>query len=217
MAARRKGQYAGLVRELVGVADNLEVGRGGIVVATSLHEIPVNEFGIPVRQALVQRAIDACGGKTDWKGYLDVHHIGWPHSRYRSLSSDEFESAGEAWRDLGALKVRAQRQKHEYLHTGFEQLKPPAEEVMVQMISEDMNLRKLRWQLHPDPDEMMQKTIDPIRELARHVQFLDLLDSTPEGQVGHMPMHEYLAGLSTVEARKAINDRIGILTIKNEK
>lgn len=212
---RPSGVYAGLLKELVPVADNLTIAQGGVVKATSLHEVPVNEFRIPQRAELIQSAIGACGNKLAWQGFNDVHHISWPYTAYRKLSTDDFESVGESYRNLGALKVKVPRQMHDYFHVGFAQPPIPAEDVMVQFVFEDMQFRVLLRTLLPDIDERIGKFIDPARELARYAQYLDQLATMTAGAVGHFPDTEVLAALPMEKVKTELQAKVGVLRYVN--
>ena len=208
---RRKGQDAGLLRRLVPETDNLTIGPGGRIVAKELHEVPINEFKLPQRRLLIERAIGACGNKLAWQGNLDVHHIGWSYADYRALSTDEFESVGESYRDTGAVKIRVPRQLHEYFHVGFAKPPIPDEDVMEQFLAEDVQIRKLLRTLLPSIEEQRRKTIDTYRDLTRHAHYLEALSSMPTSEVGHLPGTESLARLTADEARATLRERISIL------
>ena len=209
--ARSQGQYTGLLRKLVPEAPNLYVDQGGVVRAYEPEQVPINEFGVPLRAELVKRAIAGCGDKMGWLGYLDVHHVAWSHTDYRALSTDDFESVGEAYRDLGAVKLRIPRQMHEYFHVGFARPPIPDEDVMVQFLAEDMQNRGILRVLLPDRDERMGKFIDDAREERRRAQLLDHLAMLPDGQVGHAPAIDYLAERTNDEVRAELLGRVSIL------
>lgn len=210
MPQRIPGRYAGLLNELVGVSDALYYD-GIRARARFKHEVPIDEFKLPIRQALFERAITSVGGVTAWKGYYDVHHVGWPYSAYRALSTDDFESVGEAYRNLGAVKVRVPRQLHEYFHEVFESPPVPDEEVMVQFMAEEAQIRKLLEVLNFTKLERLQKTIDPVRESGRHAQYLHILSGMSPPEVGHLPDASVLAALSIDDARTTLLDKVGIL------
>ena len=214
---RQSGRYSDLLAEVVPTTPNLYIDDDTNAVGVRwFHEVPTDEFGIPDRIALLQLAIGATGCRTQWRGYLDTHHVVWPGADYRQRSNIEADSVAGAFRELGALKLRIPRQLHDLFHAAFSPPTMPDEDAMVQFVSEDMQIRSLLRTLLPDVDERKDKFIDPAREIGRYAAYLELLDHTHPTQIGHLPDLEYLASLSIDDARETLKLKRSILKYEGQ-
>ena len=194
-------------------ADHLELTRSGTVTTTKKFEVPRDEFGIPRREALVDMVLGSVASAFEWSGMPDVHHIAWPYSVYRELSSDDSESVGMAWREIGSNKIRWRRQTHEYAHLVTIPLAPPDESVMVQDITEHAQGRKLYEILKLTNQEVADGYINERLEYNRLNRYLGALEGMPETQLHRLPSHEELAGFWPEQARAELGYRTNILTV----
>lgn len=204
----------GLLLELLPETDNLVQRKGGVFAAYR-YIAPVNEHGIPDREALVYGAIEAAHGKLDWGRDYDDHHLAWPKAYYQKISIPTNRTLGMQYRNLRSLRYLGPRQQHEDFHVSFTVPPVPSAEVMVQYIQEEEQLRGLYALLQFTPEERETSVIDARTEIARRARYLAKLEHILPGQLGHLPDTDYLAGLSTTDARREIGTRIRYLTYRD--
>lgn len=182
-------------RALVDHTDYLELRHGKLYAAKKL-EVPLNEYGLPQREQLLRSVLGVVAAEYAWQGYYDVHHVAWPYSAYRALNTDDFESVGESYRNMGGMKIKANRDIHDLVHLITDPPAIPEEAVMTQAIVEDLFLRNLRIVLLPTRAEMTGEYIDDTLEHEREQRYLEMLERAPSDTVGYMPSLAELEGLS---------------------
>ena len=203
------GHDANLLKHLVPHASHLYLDRGTV----RTHEkfpVPVNEYLIPQRHALITSVIGTMASHYAWSGRSDVHHIAWPFSAYRALNTPDMESVGEAYRSTPSVKVRTRRQMHDYIHLAFEAPPIPDEDVMVQYLAEEALIRQLLKLISLTEKERIGKFFDDELEQQRHERYLDKLHASDHGIVGHLPDHQLLVSLDAQGARTVLSERVRI-------
>ena len=208
------GAEASLLKQLVDDAPHLYLHRN-TVRTREQRDVPVNKWNIPLREEMIRLAVGSVAASHVWLGRNDVHHIAWPFSAYRALSTDDFESVGEAYRSTAGVKVRGPRQLHEYFHLYMPQPPIPEEDVMVQYLDEEVSGRRLAKVVALTPDEYRGQYVDESLEAERLRRYLDELSRTREAEVGHLPPHEMLQTLQPAEARVSLSGMLRILDFRN--
>lgn len=204
----------GMLRDLIPEVSNLEM-RGSSVFATYRYKVPVTEYGIPNRDLLIRGAIAAAGGKLDWDGIYDDHHLAWPKCSYRGISSVTIEELGRKYRSLNSLRFWGPRQLHEYLHVGFSVPLLPELDIMAQYVAEESALRGLQSILRCSERERIEGRIDLNAEVAREKRYRDRITILTPGELGHLPDMEYLKSLRVATARREIGRRVRLLTFND--
>lgn len=204
----------GMLRELVPETDNLEE-RGNSVYATYRYKVPVNEFSIPKRDALIYGAIEAAHGKLNWDGVYDDHHLAWPKNYYQSIVTDTDDALGRRYRALRSLRFFGPRQLHEYLHVGFTVPETPDSDVMVQYMVEEEQQRGLYALLQFSPEEREACVINAQSEIGRRARYLARIETMKPSQLGHLQDLNHLASLNIDQARLEIGKRIRYLSFRD--
>lgn len=219
MVQHRKGHMpagtdAALLKSLMSDAPHLYLDRRGHVKSHLVLEVPVNEWNIPQPRKLIEQTLGVVASSHVWIGRNDVHHLAWPFSAYRDLSTDDLESVGEAYRSTAGVKVRVKRQMHDHFHL----MPPPAvpdEEVMVQYLYEEASGRQLAKTLALSDKERTEAYIDDDLECERYDRYLELLSRTRESMVGHLPTHQSLQTYTADEARTSLGGMLRILDMRS--
>lgn len=204
-----------MLRELAPEVPNLEV-RGDGVFATFKFPVPVNQYGVTLRDTLILTAISAANGKTNWLGWSDDHHLNHSEAKFLRVINGKGEEVGRKFRGLASQRFWGPRQMHEYLHVGFDEPDEQEIEVMEQMIIEEQHQGVLLSILNQrSKGERSLDTVDPVLEKERYERYLRQLEHTPDGQIGHMPDREYLYCLDADRARREIGHRVRQLSFND--
>lgn len=175
---------------------------------------PVDEFGIPRAEIMLDRIMGAMTTRFVWTGKIDLHHLATPKADY---SAADTGSIGSLFRGLSQLKIDLPRQKHDFVHAVFDYHKPPALDVMMQAISEVEQGKALQsiFGAHERTYEDFWQD-DKLMWMCR-IDLLIALESMNEPQVNMMPPLNDLANLPLKEMRQAVNSIVNIRRIGDKK
>lgn len=190
--------------------------KNGSVKAVEKYETPVDDFGIPLPDQMLEIALSTLAADHVFPLRSNRHHHIYPRDRYHNHPSGS--SIPKQFRESAALIYRYPQQLHNYLHELFYDPQETSMDVMYQWVKEQEQINQLFYvgqtaiQLsrakYPEiTDDTVRHhlRLDALRD-SKQIKgiFYDFLDSYPDSQVGLMPDREWLAGEDFPKAVRAL-------------
>lgn len=190
---------------IVELSDHLALVKNQ-VIGVDLLSVPLDQYGIPRRDAFVTMALGSIATEYIWRGFEDAHHIAWPRANYQIGGKGQHQSKASQFRECESMKVRVPRQLHNYFHKVTLPPPVPSEEVLRQYLTEQIQVKAL-YQVATLPFEQHHDSDEQTKDEWRKKRYLAKLEVMKSGEVGHMPDLELLATMDFNEARALLRDK----------
>lgn len=182
---------------------------------------PVDEFGIPDSDAMLEIALGTLSSDYTPPGISNVHHRIYPRDRYHNHPSGSI--IPKLYRESAANMFRYQQQIHNYFHAIFEDPRETTMDVMHQWVIEQAQADQLFYIGQTAIQLSRAKYRDIESDMIRsHLRFhalkdskqmkaifYDFLDSYPDSQLGLMPDRTVLATEDFPEAVRMLGSLAG--------
>lgn len=194
----------------------LKRDRKGAVKAVEKIPTPLNEFGIPDSDAMLQVALSTLSSDYTPPPVSNVHHLIYPREHYHNHPSGSL--IPKLYRESASNMVRQYQQLHNYYHEIFLDPDEASMETMYLYAREQSQVNTLffigqtaiqvsREKYTTTTDDILRVHLrfNALRD-ARQFEgiFYDLLESYPESQIGLFPDREELAAQPFQKAVKAL-------------
>jgi len=188
----------------------IDVDENGKVLVQTRLAAPVDEFGIPRPEIMVDRLMQLMDTEHYvWPGQFDEHHLATPKADFTIVRSPSDGDIGSAFRGLASLKIELPRQMHNFSHAVFELPGRPSVDVMRQAVLEVGQAKQLQSVMNEHLPSYPHTETEQMRRFCMSA-IVRALESMKEPEVGMMPPLETLATQGIDQLRLSISSLLRV-------
>ena len=197
--------------------DAIGVTEEGRVAIRRRIPAPVDEFGIPKPEIMVERLLGQMATENYvWTGKFDEHHLATPKADFSIIRTESEGDIGSAFRGLSCLKIDLPRQMHNFSHALFELPGRPSIEVMRQAVIEIGNAKQLQAIINQYFPEIIADTPDRAVRMGM-LAVCDAMEGMQDAEVGMIPALNILSDMTPGQLRNEINSALRVRSFSDKK
>ena len=187
---------------------------GEIIPYINKIEVPVNQYGVPDREKLMEQVVANVPDGVLWGGQYDLHHVAWPRAEYRGIRTHQDEWAGANYRGTSLLKVYLPRKLHDHVHKATEIPDVPDVDVIEQWTSENRMIGRLYGIIKAE--RVFENSRRRVPDSWKYNEYLYMVEKMRDGELGVLPDKEVLFEYDLPEAQIALRSLASALRVERD-